>query len=352
MSEFETEFYGEKELRWYQIAAVNGTAAALRKGVKRILIVLPTGAGKTLTIAAAMSSPAIREALGVESSRPIRILFAALNHRLLSQAEQTFTEEANVEVITHSIFSDIPTDVVEKGWDVTILDESHHESCTSFQLQLEQIGEHPIIGLTATPDRADGCLIKFEEFINPISRIEAVEQGFLSETKLNSFVDTSGKNKVDIVSAIMHKYAAEMKQTMVFMRTKAEVRAINDLLVDMGYNSVAILDQSAHEFDQVLNDFSDGKIQFLVNCNKINEGVDVKGCSDVVLGRQFGSYPQLNQVIGRASRPDSECNVWELVNPFSGYNLDTTIIVGTPKRHRLIFEENQQWSTEEFNYVA
>ena len=72
----------------------------------------------------------------------------------------------------------------------------------------------------------------------------------------------------------------------------------------------------------------------------------------MLLGRQFGSYPQLNQVIGRAARPDSDCNVWELVNPLSGRNLDTTVIVGTPEYHRLISKEGGQWVEREFDYVT
>jgi len=101
----------------------------------------------------------------------------------------------------------------------------------------------------------------------------------------------------------------------------------------------------------LLDQFSEGAVQFIVNCNKINEGVDVKGCTDVLLGRQFGSYAQLNQVIGRAARPDSPCNVWELINPLSARNLDTTVVVGTPEFHRLVGKEGGQWVERQFNYV-
>lgn len=347
-----TEYYGEKELRWYQVLARNATAQALEEGIQRILVELPTGAGKTLTVAASMSYEPIRKALGVEGDRKLRVLFAAHKHRLLSQAEQTFVEESNVEIIPQSIFSDIPEEVLNEGWDITILDEAHHESCTTFQYQLERIGEKPVLGLTATPDRADGCLIKFERIIAPISREQAVKEGYLAETDLNTFVDTPMKDKTEVLKSVFDAYGDQMEQTMVFVRTKAEVRRITDYLVDQGYEAIAILNQSEIELDSLLNDFSAGKVQFLVNCNKINEGVDVVGCTDVVLGRQFGSYPQLNQVIGRAARPDSDCRVWELVNPLSGRNLDTTVVVGTPARHRLISNVRDEWIEREFDYTT
>jgi len=344
-------FFGTKEIRWYQIAARNATINALARGERRILIVLPTGAGKTITIACTMSSPEIMKALNV-TGRKIRVLFVAHKHRLLSQAEQTFAEESNVELILQSMFTDIPKDVLDKGWDICVLDEAHHEGCSTFQYHLEKLGNFPIIGLTATPDRADGCLIKFDTIVNPISREQAVAEGYLAPTHIHSFIDVPSKEKVTVLTDIFTEYAWQMGQTMVFVKTKKEVNAIATVLENLGYDAVGITDQNERELNNLLEAFSRGEVKFLINCNKINEGVDVKGCTDVVLGRQFGSYPQLNQVIGRAARPDSDCNVWELVNPLSGRNLDTTVVVGTPESHRLVNKEGGRWVERQFNYIT
>jgi superfamily II DNA or RNA helicase len=346
------EFYGEKQIRWYQVAARNAVADAVERGVQRILVVLPTGAGKTITIAASLSFPRIRKALGVEGDRPLRVLFVAHKHRLLTQAEQTFTKESNVELILQSMFTDIPEDVLKNGWDVAVLDESHHESCMSMQYQLEKVGDKVIIGLTATPDRADGCLIKFEEIIEPISRQQAVEEGFLAPTKIYSFVDAPEKNKTRVVKDILDGYIHLMGQTMVFMRTKKEASEIHHYIQSLGYKSVFVDSQPSHELDQILDDFSAGQYNFVVNCSRISEGVDVKKCESVLLGRTFASYPLLNQVIGRAARPDSDCRVWEIINPLSGYNLETTAIVGEPEIHVLSYRKNGKWFEEQFDYTT
>jgi DNA repair protein RadD len=343
------EYFGEKPLRWFQIAARNGLAIELELGVKRVLLELPTGAGKTVSIAFSMSDARIRAALGVTGDRKMKVMFAAHKHRLLSQAELTFADSSNVELIPQSIFSDIP-DGVE--WDVCILDECQHESCATFQYQLEKLGERVIIGLTATPDRADNCILKFESIINPITREQAVEQGYLAPTYLNSIMDTPFTDKVPVTKMVLDEYMEELGQTMMFFRTKKEVREVADYLHSKGKKVVAILGQSDEDLDSLLNDFSARKIQFVVNCNRISEGVDVKGCDTVFLGRSYGSYPQLNQVIGRAARPDSDCNVWELINPLSGRNLDTTVVVGTPERHRLISKKKGKWISQEFDYVS
>lgn len=345
------EYFGEKPLRWYQVAVRNGIIQALSGGAKRILVEMPTGSGKTITIACTMGSPHILNALNI-TGRKIRVLFVAHKHRLLSQAEQTFTSDSNVELILQSMFSAIPQHVIDAGWDVCVLDECHHESCSTFQYHLEQIGDFPLIGLTATSQRADGMLIKFDNIINPITREQAVEQGYLAPTNIHTFVDVPSVEKINVLTDIFSNYASQMGQTMVFVKTKKEVRAIELLLQSLGYTAVGILDQRERELNRILDQFGEGDIKFIVNCNKINEGVDVKGCTDVVLGRQFGSYPQLNQVIGRAARPDSDCNVWELINPLSGRNLDTTVVVGTPAYHRLVSKEGGEWAERQFNYIT
>lgn len=347
----EIEYFGEKPMRWYQVAARNEAIAALASGEKRVLIVQPTGSGKTITIAATMGSKEILDALDI-TDRKIRVLFVAHKHRLLSQAEQTFAADNNVELIIQSMMSDIPEDVVKAGWDICVLDEAHHEGCTSFQYHLEKLGEFPIIGLTATPDRLDGCLIKFDYIINPISREQAVQEGWLADTNIHTFVDVPSKEKVDVLSDIFTSYAHQMGQTMVFVKTKREVTALTTVLKGMGYEAIGVLNQTERELNTILDEFSDGNVQFIINCNKISEGVDVKGCTDVVLGRQVGSYALLNQIIGRAARPDSDCNVWELINPMSGRNLDTTVVVGTPASHRLVSKERGAWVERQFDYVT
>ena len=348
----EVELYGEKEARWYQLAARTQVENILEVNpVARILVCSPTGSGKTVTSGLIFSSERVRRALGVKPGEKLKLLFIAHKHRLLSQAEQAYADAEGVEFIQQSAFSKLSDETIKHGWHVTCIDEAHHEAMASIQYHLELLGDKPIIGLTATPDRADGCIIKFDEIINPISREQAVAEGWLAPTKIHSFVDVPSKEKVEVLNDIFNNYAVEMGQTMVFVKTKKEVTAVTAILKQLGYIAVGILGQSEKELNDILEQFSAGTIQFIINCNKINEGVDVVGCTDVVLGRQFGSYSQLNQVIGRAARPDSDCNVWELVNPLSGTNLDTTVVVGTPESHRLVAKQGTKWVERVFTYI-
>ena len=79
----------------------------------------------------------------------------------------------------------------------------------------------------------------------------------------------------------------------------------------------------------------------------------MSGCTSVLLGRNLGSYTQLNQYIGRCSRPDSDSQVFELVTPLSGRNLDTTVVIGTPTEHVLCDTDRKGGFTERhFDYVG
>lgn len=350
--EFIQEFFGVKELRWFQIAARNQCIKYVEAGAKRIMIVQPTQTGKTVTIACSLTHPDMRKALGVSCNRPLRVLFVAHTHRLLTQADQTFADENNVHLIPQSMMSDIPQSVLDEGWDVTVLDECHHEACSSFQYHLEQLGNKVVIGLTATPTRADGCVIKFDHIIDIISREQAVLEGILAPTHIHTFVDSPAKSKVDVITDIVENYGSQMGQTMMFVKSIREVKELTKIIRELGYITIGLTGQSQRELDVLLNKFSEGMIQFVISCDKVGEGVDVSGCDTVFLGRTFGSYTMLNQRIGRASKSDSECHVWELVNPLSGTNLDTTVIVGTPESHRLVSKEGGKWVERHFDYVT
>lgn len=341
------ELFGEKPVRWYQIAARTAVENALENGCKRILVEMATGVGKTLTSGLIFSSEKIHKILGVEN-RKLKLLFIAHKHRLLTQAENEYANALNVEFISHSAFAPLPENT---EWDIACIDECHHEAMASIQYLLEKVGDKPIIGLTATPDRADGLLLKFDLIVNPISREQAVEMGYISASSINTIYDTPKKDKTDTLKDVLNNFAHEMGKTLVFMRTKKEVQSITEHLIELGYSAIGLLNQSAQEINDVLNAYSRGEYQFIVNCGIISEGVDVKGCTDVILAKNIGSYPLLNQIIGRTVRPDSPSNVWEFINPLSDDNLDSTIVVGTPTSHRLLYKKNRQWTQKQFDYT-
>lgn len=336
------EYWGEKPLRWAQVAAANELADCLGQGFMRPLIVMPTGVGKTITIAFSMDHPQVRKALKCSSDDVLNVVFMSHNHRLLTQGERTFAENSNINLTLVSSFTSASEELF-KNAHVVILDEAHHEAMTSNQYHLEHLNV-PLIGLTAEGSRPDGMLIKFDYIIQPCTREQAVQEGWLAETDLYTFCEATAIDMIDQFHDIMGG-------TIVFVRTKREAKLVHEHIKGMGhgYRSFLMTDVDHKTVDKALDDFSAGKYDFIVNCTKLGEGIDVKGCRSVVIGVKQGSNVRLNQIIGRASRPDCDCQVFETVSPLSRDNLDATLIVGTPRTHKLVFLEQGAWVQEDFD---
>lgn len=364
----EEMYFGDKKARWYQIASMHQVEDAfVNQNAQRVCLVSPTGSGKTVNVGIICNSEIIRKFCGVSNETDIhgyykesmRVLFVAHRDRLLQQAVVTFAASNGVELITQSMFSSIPNDVLEKGWHLTVFDESGHESCNSFQYQLEHYtkgatnvnGFIPLLGLTATPDRADGMLIKFDTLINAISREQAVAEGWLADSELYSFVDpTERANKVPLLTDIFEHYHHVMGRGIAFVSTKVEAAELTENIRRVtGKRVFNAVDVSNIVLNKALDDFSLGQWDFIVNCGKLGEGVDVKGVESVVIGMNISSQTLLNQIIGRSARCDCDSRVFELVNPLK-LNLDSTSIIGTPKKHVLVYKRSGKWVEREFDY--
>lgn len=330
----------DKIPRYYQTNGVRVAAEYLSSGFRRLLYIQPTGTGKTLLSKLTALDINIRKALNIDKKKEIVVLFIADSKRLLRQAENEFKDCKDVKLITHSAYKKIPDELLVNGWDMTFIDEAHHEAMFSIQQLLENVKDIPVFGFTATPDRGDGLLLKFERYIYSISKEEAIRRKFISTPKINSIIDTSGSNKLNIACQIVDLYQQEMGNTIVYFKTNKECEAFEQHCIKNGYSSYWL--KNDNDMDDVLERFSAGEFKFLINCKKLGEGTDIKNCTDVLLARNFNSKGEKEQYIGRSIRPDSECNIWEFINPIHN-NVLAKNIFPVVKIHRLIYKQHDQW---------
>lgn len=341
-----------KEPRFYQANTALEVAEALRESHLRICIKSPTGTGKTLMSKLVALSHEVRQAVDLPESvrngeEKLRILFISNKHRLNRQASAEYFENESIELIPHSAFSAIPEELIEKGWHMTFIDECHHEAMMSIQYLLNDLTDRPVIGFTAEDKRGDGLVIKFSKMIVAISEYEAAKRGFNEKAGLNSIVDFSGTDKTPLAKRVMGDYHTHMGNTILFFRTEKEVNAVTKFMRGKGMK-VAALNGTANEaeVDRQLERLSRGEIQFLVNCQRIGEGVDTPMVFDVALFRTFNSLAEKKQYIGRSIRPDSPCAVWELINPLVD-SVQAKDVVGLTKYERLLYlDENEDWVEE------
>lgn len=330
--------------RFYQANTVNAVADFLEEGCTRIGIKSPTGTGKTLITKLIALSVRVRNILKIDQDKKIRVLYVSNKHRLNRQAAEEYSENSSVELILQSAMSPIPNDVMEAGWDITFLDEAHHEAMNSIQKILSKITSRPLIGFTADDKRGDGLLLKFERFYVAISELEAARRGYTEKVGINTLLDLGKTDKSDLTIKLLNQYHLHMGNTIIFVRTEKEARTIHRHLRYKMRLTAGILDSRHNErdLDRALERLSSGEIQFLVNCQKIGEGIDTPNVTDVILARQFNSAAEKKQYIGRAIRPDSPCAVWEFTNPLVE-SVVSRDVVGLTKYERLISIRSGKW---------
>ena len=201
------------KLRPVQVAALDAIVARHALGVRRILTVLPTGAGKTVVFA---NLPRMLRARGgpgfTRGERVGRVLVLAHRSELLSQAERTFRlweprasvrifaggrlpDLTDINVLVASVQSisqpktlaSIPPD----AFSLIIIDEAHHATLGSaYTRVVDHFGGRTdsgalVHGYTATPNRPDGETLRhlFDDIAFACTVSDGMRQGWLCDTR-------------------------------------------------------------------------------------------------------------------------------------------------------------------------
>ena len=209
-----------RSLRYYQEIAVNRTVEAIAKGLDRILLVMATGTGKTLTafqiIWRIWKSGENKRILFLADRNilvddPIRKYFGSLKdvvHKIqrgkVSKAHQIYF--ALYQAVTgNEEFEDVFKEYSRDFFDLIIIDECHRGSAaadSAWRRVLEYFDSATHIGLTATPKETNTVsnIDYFGEPLYTYSLKQGIEDGFLAPYKVVRFTidkDAEGWRPVD-----------------------------------------------------------------------------------------------------------------------------------------------------------
>ena len=321
------------KLRDYQEEARTAIANEWEKGVKKTLLVLPTGCGKTIVFSKVIED---RVKLGE------RVLILAHRSELLDQASDklakatgifTATEKAEqscldswFRVVVGSVQTlQRPKRLAQFDkdyFDTIVVDEAHHCISDSYQRVLEHFSNANVLGVTATPDRGDMRNLGsyFESLAYEYTLPKAIKNGYLSPIKaltipleldLSAVSMQSGDFKASEVGTALDPYleqiADEMlkycadKKTVVFLPLVKTSQKFRDILNEKGFKAAEVNGDSKDRAE-VLDDFSKGKYNVLCNSMLLTEGWDEPSVDCIVVLRPTKVRSLYSQMVGRGTR--------------------------------------------------
>ena len=319
------------ELREHQEEALTNFAKMREDGKTIALVQGATGSGKS--------------AIGVLDAKSLgqRVLFLAHTKELVEQGVKNFKDlwsEVSVGRLYES-YHDTDTFVVcasvqsiirnfaefkPDDFDYLIIDECHHASAKSYSKILTFFRPKFTLGLTATPERADGedLLEVFQNVAHKLDIKEAVETGVLcpvrciriktninmSDVRINGFkynaldleqtIMIPDRNRL-IVSTYL-EYAAG-KSTVIFCTSVNHANTIAQMLREKGVFTESVSGSTkTAERKRILKDYADKKIQVLCACDLLNEGWDSPITEVLFMARPTMSKTIYMQQLGRGMR--------------------------------------------------
>lgn len=319
-------------LRPYQVEAVENIRAALRRGRRRVLLTLPTGAGKTLT-AASMIAGAL--------ARGKRSLFVAHRKELIDQTVAAFARLGitSVGVIRASDprrDSSQPIQVAsvqtlarrkQDDFDLVFVDEAHRSPARTYAEHVfERHAKAVIVGLSATPVRQDNKPLgaQFDELVVGARYSDLIAAGYLAAPLVYSTpllpdlgtVRTSGGdfnaedleaavNRGSLIGDLYTQWAKHPPaRTVAFAVSVAHSRAIVERFAAEGVRAEH-LDGTTPEDERVaiLARLASGETTLVSNVGVLCEGWDLPSCKRLIVARPTRSLGLWLQMAGRILRP-------------------------------------------------
>lgn len=321
------------ELRPYQREAVQAIEGEWGKGNRKTLLVCPTGTGKTQIF-----STVIRDRIGDGS----RALILAHRNELLEQAGERLKTAYGIDSAlekAESTSAGSPLRVTVASiqslanasrlnrfsrdyFKTIVVDEAHHCLADSYQKVLNHFPEADVLGVTATPDKADHRNLGeyFDSKAYEYSMPRAIREGYLCPIKAQMIPLKLDINDVGIsngdyaageignaLEPYLNQIALEMvnyckgRKTVVFLPLVKTSQKFTELLNSHGLTAVEV-NGNSKDRDERIADFEDGKYDVLCNSMLLTEGWDCPAVDCVVILRPTKVRSLYQQMVGRGMR--------------------------------------------------
>lgn len=323
-------------LRDYQETAVVDVRVAFRTH-ERVILVLSTGAGKTVIFSYIAQSAA---------ERGKRVLIVAHRDQLIKQASRKlndygarhgiimagYTPDHNARIQVASVQTLARRlDKITFEPDLIVIDEAHLSAAASYKKVLERYPNAKVLGVTGSPCRLDNKPLGreyggiYDHMVVGVSIRELIERDFLvrpvvyapkEQIDLSGIRKSMGDYKTDELAAVVDKPkligdAVDQYQkicpgapAVAWCVTVEHAQHVADEFNARGIKAVMLCgDHDTTYRDDTLRKLATGEVQVVTFVGILVEGVDVPEIGAVLLLRPTMSLASYLQVIGRGLRP-------------------------------------------------
>jgi len=358
-------------LRSYQREAIHAVLNARRRGIRRQVIALPTGAGKTV----------IFSELARLANKDVLVL--AHRDELVHQAKDKLERagvgqvsieqgpnqaDPNTRVVVCSIRSLQTTRlnrlISGRNVGLVIYDECHHAPAEDNKRVLKDLGAFEpnwggtLVGFTATTMRGDGIGLEsvFEEIVYDRSLPEMIDDGYLVPLRgfrITTSADLSGicggadfpideleevvniEDRNALVARSIQELARD-RRTIVFCVSVAHAKALARALNVLRIPAAPVYGAMKRDMRAtILQQFREGKITVITNVAVLTEGFDDPEVSCIAMARPTRSSGLYAQCVGRGTRPypeKTDCLILDFVDVSAMSVVTLPTLMGMPRQ--------------------
>jgi len=293
--------------RDYQVRAIDRVRAAWTEA-RRVVLVMPTGGGKTRTGGALVEGRTLWLAHRIELLDQAAGALRALGHDV-GIVSPRHPREPAAPVQVASLDTLVARSGVRPPAELVILDECHHAAAETYSAILAAYPEARHLGLTATPQRSDGRPLgdHYDRLVVGAQYSELTAAGHLVRCRVASTSASEGYLGSDLAQQPLDAWRAMPegpRPTFAFAASVAQAHKWAAEFVAAGIPSAAIDGETPAPIrDETLTAFRAGEIAVLWNVYVLTEGVDVPAASCVLLARGVSHAGPYLQMVGRVLRP-------------------------------------------------
>jgi ATP-dependent helicase IRC3 len=356
-------------LRPYQKEAIEAILAAEVCGVRRPLLALPTGTGKTVIFAHLIRQRegrclvlVHRDELIQQAAEKLSLIAPGLDVGIVKAAKDEVDAPcvlASVQTLSREVrLARLPL-----GFETVIVDEAHHAVAETYRRILTAVGsfdpDGPLtVGVTATPMRGDqvGLDAVFQQIVYRKSIMEMIIAGYLADirgiqvglkvdfrklhTRAGDFLEGEIEDmlmEADAPEHLCHAYLehARNRKALLFTPTVHMAELMATVLNAQGIAAEMVCgDTPLDQRRAILQRLKTGETQVLCNCAVLTEGYDEPSVDAIILMRPTKSPTLYTQMIGRGTRlfpGKADCLVLDLVGATARHDLQTVAsLAGLP----------------------